>query len=44
MLTTEGAVSLKMAQMFKAQATASEEHPEVHVVLELNDKHPCSAR
>ncbi len=39
-LTTEGAVSLKMAQMFKAQATASEEHPEVHVVLELNDKHP----
>ena len=39
-LTTEGAVSLKMAQMFNAQATASEERPEIHVVLELNDKHP----
>ena len=33
-LTTEGAVSLKMAQMFNAQATASEERPEIHVVLE----------
>ena len=39
-LTTEGAVSLKMAQMFKAQATASEERPDIHVVLELNDMHP----
>ena len=32
-LTTEGTVSLQMAQMFKHQ-------PEAHVVLEVNDKHP----
>ncbi len=39
-LTTEGAVSLKMAQVIKANATASDETPEIHIVLELNDKHP----
>ena len=39
-LTTEGAVTLKMAHMFKQQATASEEAPELHVVMEMNDKHP----
>ena len=38
-LTTEGAVSLKMAQMFK-QTAGSEEAPDLHVVMEMNAKHP----
>ena len=39
-LTTEGAVSLKMAQMFKNAAGGSEEAPDLHVVMEMNAKHP----
>ncbi|WP_165172570.1 molecular chaperone HtpG [Adlercreutzia sp. ZJ242] len=39
-LTTEGAVSLKMAQMFKENAVGSDEAPELHVILEVNAKHP----
>ena len=38
-LTTEGAMSLKMAQMFK-KAPGGEEAPNPHVVMELNAKHP----
>ena len=38
-LTTEGAVSLKMAQMFKHTA-GGEEAPDLHVVMEMNAKHP----
>ncbi len=39
-LTTEGTVSLQMAQMFKHQPGGAEDAPEAHVVLEVNDKHP----
>ncbi len=39
-LTTEGTVSLQMAQMFKHQPGGAEGAPEAHVVLEVNDKHP----
>ena len=39
-ITTEGAVSLKMAQMFKANAVGSDEAPDVHAILEVNPKHP----
>lgn len=38
-LTTEGAVTLQMAQMFKHQP-GNEEAPEAHVIMEVNDKHP----
>ncbi len=38
-LTTEGAVSLQMAQMLKSQP-GSEEAPSAHVVLEVNAEHP----
>ncbi len=38
-LTTEGAVSLKMAEMLK-HAPGSEEAPDAHVVLEVNASHP----
>lgn len=40
-LTTEGAVSLQMAQMFKQQPHgADEELPDVHIIMEVNPKHP----
>jgi molecular chaperone HtpG len=39
-LTTEGAVSLKMSHVLRHQATASEHLPELHVVMEVNAKHP----
>lgn len=40
-LTTEGAVSLQMAQIFKQQpGGADEDMPEVHIVMEVNPKHP----
>lgn len=40
-LTTEGAVSLQMAQMFKQQPHgADEELPDVHIIMEINPKHP----
>ena len=38
-ITTEGAVSLKMAEMLK-HAPGSEEAPDAHVVLEVNAEHP----
>lgn len=41
-LTTEGAVSLKMAEMLK-QAPGSEEAPDAQVVLEMNAEHPVFA-
>lgn len=39
-LTTEGAVSLQMAQMLKAQPGSQEGVPEAQVVMEVNAKHP----
>ncbi len=39
-LTTEGAVSLQMAQIFKQQPGGGEETPDVHIVMEVNPKHP----
>ena len=40
-LTTEGAVSLKMAQMFKESPDgAPEGAPEVRIVMEMNENHP----
>ncbi|MDO4289643.1 MAG: molecular chaperone HtpG [Eggerthellaceae bacterium] len=39
-LTTEGAVSLQMAQMFKQNAVGSDETPDLHVIMEVNAKHP----
>ena len=39
-LTTEGAVSLQMAQIFKQQPGGDEETPDVHIVMEVNAKHP----
>ena len=38
-LTTEGAVSLQMAQIFKQQPGGDEETPDVHIVMEVNPKH-----
>lgn len=38
-LTTEGAVSLQMAQIFKQQPGGEEEMPDLHIVLEVNTKH-----
>ncbi len=39
-LTTEGAVSLQMAQIFKHQpGGADEEVPDIHIVMEVNPKH-----
>lgn len=38
-LTTEGAVSLQMAQLLKSQP-GSEDAPDAQVVLEMNAKHP----
>ena len=39
-LTTEGAVSLQMAQIFKQQPGGEEEMPDLHIVMEVNTKHP----
>jgi molecular chaperone HtpG len=40
-LTTEGAVSLKMAQIFKRQGATEEEGvPNLHVIMEVNASHP----
>ena len=39
-LTTEGAVSLQMAQIFKQQPGGDEETPDVHIIMEVNAKHP----
>jgi molecular chaperone HtpG len=39
-LTTEGSLSLKMSHALRHQATASEQLPELHVVMEVNAKHP----
>ena len=38
-LTTEGAVSLQMAQMLKSQPGNQEGAPEAQVVMEVNAKH-----
>ena len=38
-LTTEGAVSLQMAQIFKQQPGGDIETPDVHIVMEVNPKH-----
>ncbi len=38
-LTTEGAVSLQMAQIFKQQPGGDAETPDVHIVMEVNPKH-----
>ncbi len=44
-LTSEGGVSLQMLQVLKSQPGAAEMGgmPEMHLVLELNDKHPVFA-
>ncbi len=39
-LTTEGAMSLKMAQLLKAQQVSEEGVPELKLVMELNAEHP----
>lgn len=40
-LTTEGAVSLQMAQIFKQQPGGEDEDvPDVHIIMEVNAKHP----
>ncbi len=41
-LTTEGAVSLKMSQVFKNAPTESETEgmPDLHLIMEINAKHP----
>lgn len=39
-LTTEGAVSLQMAQIFKQQPGGEEEMPDLHIIMEVNPKHP----
>ncbi len=39
-LTTEGAVSLKMSQVFKNAPAGSDEMPELHLIMEVNAKHP----
>ncbi len=39
-LTTEGAVSLQMAQIFKSQPGSAEEMPDLHIIMEVNTKHP----
>lgn len=38
-LTTEGAVSLQMAQIFKQQPGGEEEMPDIHIIMEVNPKH-----
>ena len=38
-ITSEGGVSLQMVQVLKSQP-GSEQLPDLHLVLELNDKHP----
>ena len=44
-LTTEGGVSLQMVQVLKSQPGAGDmsDMPELHLVLEMNDKHPVFA-
>lgn len=41
-ITSEGGVSLQMVQVLKSQP-GSEQLPDLHLVLELNDKHPVFA-
>ncbi len=39
-LTTEGAVSLKMSEMFKHAPAGADEVPELHLIMEVNAMHP----
>ncbi|MEE0706029.1 MAG: molecular chaperone HtpG, partial [Adlercreutzia sp.] len=41
-ITSEGGVSLQMVQVLKSQP-GSEQLPDLHLVLEVNDKHPVFA-